>query len=264
MATKNSPAPAAHPLSGRRIAVTGSLAQSGRLCAALRDRGADVLRLPLIRIEPAPDLREFAELVQDAHGYEWIAFTSANGVDVFFEMFYKLYDDAREIGGARFAAVGPATAQRIRDHHFQVDLITEKFHAETLVEIFRKHTDVENVKILIIRSAESGGALMTELSRMGAIADEAVAYRTVPETEDPDGTRERLVKGDADLVVLTSPSAARNFFALKLPLPSGLKFASIGPATTKTLGECGAHAAIEARRHDIPGLVEAITDYFSR
>lgn len=266
MATKNSPAnaPAPRPLSGRRIVVTCSLAQSGRLRAALRDLGADVLGLPLVRIESAPDLREFAELVQDAHGYEWIAFVSPDGVDVFFEMFYKLYDDAREIGGAKFAAADPDTAQRIREHHFHVDLIAKKSHAESLVEAFRGYTDVENVKILIVRPEEAGGALMAELSKMGAIADEAVACRVVPETGDPDGARERLAKGGADLVVFTGPPAARNFFAQKLPLPSVPMFASIGPATTKALEECGAHPAVEAKRHDVPGLVAAITDYFSR
>lgn len=266
MAIKNSSAntPASRPLSGRRIVVTCRLAQSGKLGAALRDLGADVLGLPLTRIAPAPNLREFAELVQDAHGYEWIVFTSADGVDVFFEMFYKLYDDAREIGGAKFAAADPATAQRIREHRFHVDLIAEKFHDEALAEAFRGYTDVENVKILIVHPEEAGGALMAELSKMGAIADEAVAYRNVPETEDPDGARERLVKGGADLVAFTTPAAVRNFFALKLPLPSVPKFASIGPVTTKALEKCGAQASVEAERHDAPGLVAAITDYFSR
>ncbi|MFM8230502.1 MAG: uroporphyrinogen-III synthase, partial [Chthoniobacterales bacterium] len=129
---------AARPLFGRRIVVTRSRAQSGKLSAALRDLGADVYELPLIRREPAPDLREFAELVQDAHGYEWIVFTSANGVDAFFEIFYKLYDDAREIGGTKFASVGAATAQRIKDFHYHVDLVAENFHAESLAKAFKK------------------------------------------------------------------------------------------------------------------------------
>jgi uroporphyrinogen III methyltransferase/synthase len=254
----------ARPLAGRRIVVTRSRAQASKLSAALRDLGADVYEMPLIKREPPPDLREFAELVQDAHTYEWIVFTSANGLDVFFEIFDKLYDDAREIGGAKFAAVGAATAQRLKERHYHVDLVAENFHAASLAETFRKQTDVENVKILVVRPEETSGELASALSKMGAIVDQAIAYRTVPETEDRTRARERLVSEGADLVVFTSSSTVKNFFALKLPLPSGVKFASIGPVTTRTLKECGARPALEAARHDVPGLVEAIQSYLSR
>ena len=254
----------ARPLAGRRIVVTRSRAQAGKLSAALRDLGADVSEMPLIKREPPPDLREFAELVQDAHAYEWLVFTSANGVDVFFEIFDKLYDDAREIGGAKFAAVGAATAQRLKDRHYHVDLTAENFHAASLAGTIGKHTDVENVKMLVVRPEETSGELAAALSKMGAIVDEAIAYRTVAETDDRTRARERLVSGGADLVVFTSASTVRNFHALKLPLPSGVKFASIGPVTTRTLEEYGARPAVEAARHDVPGLVEAIHHYFAR
>ena len=254
----------ARPLAGRRIVVTRSRAQASKLSAALRDLGADVYEMPLIKRDPPPDLREFAELVQDAHAYEWLVFTSANGVDVFFEIFDKLYDDAREIGGAKFAAVGAATAQRLKERHYHVDLVAENFHAASLTEAFRQQTDVENVKILVVRPEETSGELAAALSKMGAIVDEAIAYRTVPETGDRTRARERLVSEGADLVVFTSSSTVRNFFALKLPLPSGVKFASIGPVTTRTLEEHGARPAVEAARHDVPGLVEAIQSYLSR
>jgi uroporphyrinogen III methyltransferase/synthase len=254
----------ARPLAGRRIVVTRSRAQASKLSAALRDLGADVYEMPLIKREPTPDLREFAELVQDAHSYEWLVFTSANGVDVFFEIFDKLYDDAREIGGAKFAAVGAATAQRLKERHYHVDLVAENFHAASLAAAFRKETDVENVKILVVRPVETSRELASELSKMGAIVDEAIAYRTVAESEDRTKARERLVSEGADLVVFTSSSTVRNFFSLKLPLPSGVKFASIGPVTTRTLEECGARPAVEAARHDVPGLVEAIQSYLSR
>lgn len=254
----------ARPLEGRRIVVTRSRAQASKLSGALRDLGADVCEMPLIKREPPPDLREFAELVQDAHAYEWLVFTSANGVDVFFEIFDKLYDDAREIGGTKFAAVGAATAQRLKERHYHVDLTAENFHAASLAETFRKQTDVENVKMLVVRPAESSGELASALSKLGAIVDEAIAYRTVPETDDRTQARERLTSEGADLVVFTSASTVRNFHALKLPLPSGVKFASIGPVTTRTLEECGARPAVEAARHDVPGLVEAIQRYFAR
>jgi uroporphyrinogen III methyltransferase/synthase len=261
VATEDHALPAARPLSGRRIVVTRSRAQASKLAGALRDLGADVYEMPLIKREPPPDLREFAELVQDAHGYEWIVFTSANGVDSFFEIFDKLYDDAREIGGARFAAVGLATAQSLKQRHYHVDLVAEDFHSDSLAETFRKETDVENVKILVVRPEETSGSLAVNLTKMGAIVDEAIAYRTVPETEDRTRARERFLEEGADLVVFTSSSTVRNFFALKLPLPPNLKFASIGPVTTKTLAEFKTKPSIEAKTHDINGLVDAIAAF---
>ena len=126
------------PLFGKRIVVTRARKQAGKLSSQLRELGADVIELPTIRIEPPSDLREFAELVQDAHSYDWIVFTSVNGVDAFFEMFFKLYDDAREIGGAKIAAIGPATAQRVKDFHLHVDLQPEEFVAEEVVENSRR------------------------------------------------------------------------------------------------------------------------------
>jgi uroporphyrinogen III methyltransferase/synthase len=253
----------ARPLSGCRIVVTRSRAQASKLAAALRDLGADVYEMPLIKREPPEDLREFAELVQDSHCYEWIVFTSANGVDAFFEIFYKLYDDAREIGGARFAAVGAATAQRLKDHHFHVDLVAEDFHSESLAATFRKETDVENVKILVVRPAETSGTLALELTKMGAIVDEALAYRTVPETTDRTHARQRFEQEGADLVVFTSSSTVRNFFALNPKCPKDLKFASIGPVTTKTLSEFKAKPTIEAKQHDINGLVDVILAHYT-
>jgi len=117
------------PLAGRRIVVTRTRKQASALSDQLRDLGAEVIELPTIRIEPPSDLRAFAELVQDAHAYDWIVFTSPNGVTAFFEMFYKLYGDARDIGGARIAAIGPATAQRVRNFHLKVDLQPDEFVA---------------------------------------------------------------------------------------------------------------------------------------
>ncbi|MDB6146603.1 MAG: nasF, partial [Spartobacteria bacterium] len=137
------------PLSGKRIVVTRTRKQAAALTSKLRDLGADILELPTIRIEPPSDLRGFAQLVQDAHGYDWIVFTSPNGVDAFFEMFFKLYDDAREIGAAKIAAIGPATAQRVRDFHLHVDLQPDEFVAEAIVREFERQGGVENLRILL-------------------------------------------------------------------------------------------------------------------
>jgi uroporphyrinogen III methyltransferase / synthase len=251
------------PLSGKRIVVTRTRAQAGVLTEQLRGLGADLIELPTIRIEPPTDVRAFAELVQDSHAYDWIVFTSVNGVNSFFDLFYKLYDDAREIGAARIAAIGPATAQRIKDFRMHVDLQPEEFVAESLAREFKKQGGVENLRILIARAEKARDLLPKELSALGAIVDEGYAYRTVPETRDDSGARRRLLEEGADLITFTSSSTVENFLALGLPWPAQMQVASIGPITSKTARDHGLEVAIEARRHDIPGLVEAIRKFFS-
>ncbi len=247
------------PLRGKRIVVTRTRQQAGVLSAHLKNLGADVFELPTIRIEPPEDLRAFAELVQDAHTYDWLVFTSPNGVSAFFEMFYKLYSDAREIGGVRIAAIGPATAKRVRDFHLAVDLQPSEFVAEAVVEAFKEKVgDVENQRILLARAQEARDVLPRELSKMGAIVDEAIAYRTVPETEDVSGAIARFKAEGADLITFTSSSTAENFMALNLPLPQGLQTASIGPITSATMRTLGLNVDVEATQYDIPGLVAAI------
>jgi len=252
------------PLSGKRVVVTRTRKQAGALSDRLRALGADVFELPTIRIEPPTDLREFAELVQDAHVYDWIVFTSPNGVDAFFEIFYKLYDDAREIGGAKIAAIGPATAQRVRDFRLHVDLQPEEFVAEAVAREFQKQGGVENLRILLARAEKARDVLPRQLSSLGAIVDEGFAYRTVPETRDMSGARRRFLDEGADLVTFTSSSTVENFLALHLPWPKGMLVASIGPVTSKTARDHGLKIDIEARRHDIEGLVEAIRNFLAK
>lgn len=250
------------PLFGKRIVVTRTRKQASALASQLRLLGADVIELPTIRIEPPTDLREFGELVQDAHLYDWIVFTSPNGVDAFFEMFFKLYDDAREIGGAKIAAIGAATALRVREYHLHVDLQPDEFVAEAVVREFRKQGGLENVRILLAHAQKARDVLPRELSKLGAIVDEAFAYRTVPETRDVTGARRRLVEEGADLITFTSSSTVENFLALGLTWPKGMRVASIGPITSKTARDHGLTVDIEARRHDIGGLVESIRKFF--
>jgi len=251
------------PLLGKRIVVTRTRKQASALSSKLRSLGADVIELPTIRIEPPNNLREFAELVQDAHNYDWIVFTSANGVETFFDIFFKLYDDAREIGGARIAAIGPATAQRVKDFHLHVDLQPKEFVAEDVIREFKKQGSIENLKILLVRAEKARDVLPKELSVLGAIVDEAFAYRTVPETHDTSGARQRLAEHWADLITFTSSSTVENFLALGLPWPKGMKVASIGPITSQTARDNDLKVEIEAKHHDIDGLVEAIGDFFA-
>ncbi len=246
------------PLFGQRIAVTRTRKQAGALIEQLRELGADAFELPTIRIEPPVDQRAFGELVAYAHNYEWLIFTSPNGVDAFFEMFYKLYSDAREIGGLRIAAIGPATAERVRSYRFAVDVQPEKYVAEEIIKALQKETSVENVKILLARAEGAREVLATELERLGAIVDEAIAYRTVPETDDVSGGIARLRESGADWITFTSSSTSENFHALNLPWPEGMKTVSIGPITTATMKKLGMPVDVEASVHDIPGVVAAL------
>jgi uroporphyrinogen III methyltransferase/synthase len=252
------------PLFGRTIVVTRTRSQAGVLSRQLTELGADVLELPTIRIEPPTDLRGFAELVQDSHSYDWIVFTSPNGATAFFEMFFKLYDDAREMGPARIAAIGPATGQRVRDYHLKVDLQPEEFVAEAVVREFQKQGGVENLRILLARAEKARDVLPEQLIKLGAIVDQGIAYRTVPETRDRTGARRRLLEEGADLITFTSSSTVENFLALELPWPKGMRVASIGPVTSKTARDLGLHVDVEARRHDIDGLVGAISNFFAK
>src|SRR5881398_983450 len=251
------------PLSGKRIVVTRSRKQASALSGKLRALGAHVFELPTIRIEPPTDLREFSELVQDAHTYDWIVFTSANGVEAFFDIFFKLYDDVREIGGVRIAAIGPATAQHVKDFHLHVDLQPEEFVAEAVVREFKKQGSIENLRILVVCAEKARDVLPKEISAAGAIVDEAFAYRTVPETRDTSGAQRQLAQGGADLITFTSSSTVENFVAFGLPWPKGMRIASIGPITSKTVRDHELNVDIEARRHDIDGLVQAIRELFA-
>jgi uroporphyrinogen III methyltransferase/synthase len=250
------------PLFGKRIVVTRTRKQAGALREGLRNLGADVFELPTIRIEPPRDVRAFAELVRDAHQYDWLVFTSPNGVDAFFEMFYRLYHDARSIGGVRIAAIGPATAARVREFHLHVDLQPTEFVAEAVVEAFEKEGSVENLRILLARAEQARDVLPRRLTELGAIVDEAVAYRTVAEEDETLPGRARFKEEGADLITFTSSSTVENFIALKLPMPASMKTASIGPITSQRMRELGLEVDVEAKAYDIPGLIEAIHRFY--
>jgi len=249
------------PLFGKRIVVTRTREQAGELSKTLRDLGADVIELPTIRIAHPPDKLEFAELVTHAHEYDWLVFTSPNGVERFFDAFFAVYGDARSLGNPRIAAIGNGTAQKIREYRFAVDLIPERFVAEGLIDAFKKE-DIENQTILWVKAAETRDVIGEGLTKMGAIVDECISYQTVAETEDPTGARARLESEGADMITFTSSSTVDHFLALSLDWPDDCVAASIGPVTSETLRKHDLKPTLEAQKHDIPGLAAAIVKYF--
>jgi uroporphyrinogen III methyltransferase / synthase len=252
------------PLFGRRIVVTRTRKQASELSAKLRILGADVYELPTIRVEPPDNLMDFGELVRDVFQYDWVIFTSVNGVDAFFDMFYRLYDDARSVGNVKIAAIGPATAQRIKSFHLSVDLQPKEFIAEAIVDGLLELGSVENLKFLVVRALGSREVLPKRLAELGGIVDEATAYKTVPETNDTSGALERFQSEGADLVTFTSSSTVENFLALKLPWPAQMKTASIGPITSETMRKNGLPVDVEAARYDVDGLVSAVLKLYTK
>ena len=250
-------------LFGKRIIVTRTREQAGGLSKGLSELGADVIELPTIRIEHPEDRQSFAELVTHAHEYNWLVFTSPNGVERFFDAFFATFPDARSLGSPRIAAIGNGTAKKINEYRFAVDLIPERFVAEGLIDAFKKES-VENLTMLWVKAAESRDVIYDGLIKLGAIVDECIAYRTVAETEDPTGAKARLEEEGADMITFTSGSTVDHFFDLGLDWPEGCVAGSIGPVTSEALRKHGIEPAFEANPHDIPGLTKAIVKYFKK
>lgn len=252
------------PLFGKRIVVTRTREQAGELSKQLGGLGADVIELPTIKIEPPKDKLEFASMVADAHTYDWLIFTSPNGVEKFFDAFYATYEDARSLGGPRIAAIGPSTAAKIKEYRFTVDLLPdEKFVAEGLIEALKKQS-IEHQTLLWIKAEETRDVIQDALAEEGAIVDQCIAYRTVPEISDPTGAAAQLKKDGADMITFTSGSTVESFFDMGIDWPEGCEAASIGPVTSRALAKNSQPAATEAASHNIPGLVQAILDHFGK
>ncbi|MFK5921537.1 MAG: uroporphyrinogen-III C-methyltransferase [Verrucomicrobiota bacterium] len=247
------------PLFGKRVIVTRTRRTAGTLSSQLRKLGADIIEIPTTRIEKPTDEMAFGELVMDCHRYDWLIFSSPNGVDRFFKIFYKIYKDAREIGGAKIAAIGPGTAEKIKEYHLGVDLLPKKSVAESLADAFEKMgSSIENLSMLWVRPEKARPVLSQRLNAAGVILDEAIAYRTVSDTDDITGALERFNHEGADIITFTSSSSVEGFLKLKLKLPEQLKIVSIGPATSRTLKAAGLDVDIEAKEHNIDGLIKAV------
>jgi len=251
------------PLSGCRIAVTRTREQAGRLSGRLGELGAEVLEVPTLRIEPPTVIQPLLEAVVGIGEYDWLVFTSPNGVTAFFDTFSKAFLDIRSIGNVRIAAVGPATADRVKERHLAVDVMPEKYLASEVVDAIGKHETVENLRFLLLRAEVANPELPAKLEELGGIVDDVACYRTVPETDEGAGAATALMEEGVDWVTFTSSSTVENFHG-RFDLPAllkkfpGMKTASIGPETSKALKALGVTPTIEAREHNIDGLVAAL------
>lgn len=249
------------PLFGKRIVVTRTREQAGGLSKRLGELGADVIEMPTIKIEPPKDRAEFMESVSESHTYDWIIFTSPNGVEKFFDAFYATYQDARSIGGCRIAAIGPSTEAKIREYRFAVDLLPQKFVAEGLIDAFKEQS-VEHQKMLWVKAEETRNVIYDGLMKLGAIVDSCLAYQTVPETSDPTGAVKKLREEGADMITFTSGSTVQNFFKMGVDWPEGCEAACIGPVTDKAFKAHSGETSVMSEKHDIEGLVTTILKHF--
>jgi uroporphyrinogen III methyltransferase/synthase len=251
------------PLFGQRIVVTRRTEQAGSFAQRLTELGADVLEVPTIKITTPTEKDAIVDCLLELNSYDWLVFTSANGVTSFFDIFFRRFQDLRDLGGARIAAVGPATAAKLRELHLQVDLTPEEFTGQKIAGAFEKFESMENLKVCLLRAEVANRDLPDALQELGAIVDDIAIYKTVPETEDRSGAGERLLADGADWVTFTSGSTVEHFHA-RFNLPKlvekfpRLKLASIGPETTKAIAVLGLKPTLEAKDHTTDGLVAAL------
>ncbi|MEJ5357585.1 MAG: uroporphyrinogen-III C-methyltransferase [Desulfobacterales bacterium] len=250
------------PLFGLRIVVTRAREQASDLLRRLSALGAECLETPAIRIAPPADWRPLDAAIAELPATDWVVFTSVNGVDSFFQRLEAAGRDARALAGVKTAAIGPATAERLRRHGILSDLVPETYRAEAVVEAFRREALSGRI-VLLPRAAEARPVLPRELSALGAVVREVEAYRTLPAETDPRGLLARLEERTLDLITFTSSSTVTHFLDLlppaRLPgLIAGIPCACIGPITAETARRAGLQVAVEAPVYTIEGLVEAI------
>ncbi len=243
------------PLHGRRVVVTRARAQASGLAETLRDLGAEVVELPAIRIEPRIESEEVREAVKSLIEYSLVCFTSPNGVRLLFEAMKEQGCDARALGGATVAAIGPGTARALAAHGIQADVVPERFVAEALVEALEE-VEVRERVVLVARAAEARDILPDALRERGADVDDVALYETVREQPDPEQVE--AAQG-ADYITFTSSSTVTNLVeALGDRFPADARVVSIGPITSLAARATGLRVDVEAERHDIDGLLAAL------
>ncbi len=249
------------PLVGRTLVVTRAASQADGLVSALEALGSSVIRSPAIRVEPPVDPAPLRRVVQSTSDYDWVVFTSANGVDFFTKAAEDLGVDARgALASARLCCVGPVTAAAVEALGLTVEVVPEVHRAEAIVEAIGAREPLRGQRVLIPMAADARPVLAAGLREQGAEVDDVTAYRTVFVEEVGPGILDRMDEG-VDLVTFTSPSTLQSFHRLACGVVVA-DAAVIGPVTADAARELGYRVAVEADPYTIPGLVEAIVRHF--
>jgi len=253
------------PLFGKRILITRARKQASVLVNLLHEQGAEVIEFPTIEIVPPKSWDDMDRAIKGLSTYDWIVFTSVNGVFSFFERLRNKGRDVRDLKGIKIATIGEQTAKAVEDFGLNVDMVPDDFRAEGVIEGF-KETDIKGRKILIPRAKEAREILPLELERMGAEVDVVAAYETKkPDSKEIEEVREMLKKGRIDIITFTSSSTVKNFLSMlgrDTKTFAGPVVACIGPITAEPLKELGIEPEIICRKYTIEELVREIVDYF--
>jgi uroporphyrinogen III methyltransferase / synthase len=254
------------PLLGKKILVTRARNQASTMIKLLCDLGAECLEFPIIKVVPPDEFSALDDAVQRLTDYDWIIFTSVNGVIFFFERLFTLNKDIRALHHIGTATIGPATAEKLFEYGLKSDIMPANYRAEAVVEAFLDK-NLSGKKVLLPRAAEARPLLPAELRKMGAQVDEITAYLTRKEQSDADDLIARLHAKGIDLITFTSSSTVKNFKAILPPadiqkLLDGVTIACIGPITAETARQLGFSVHIIAESYTIPGLCEAILQYY--
>jgi uroporphyrinogen III methyltransferase/synthase len=238
------------PLFGKRVVVTRARDQASELKRMLEESGAQVLQFPTIRIAPPLSWESLDRAIHTR--YDWLVFTSVNGVRFFFERLYAAGKDVRALAGTKIAAVGSVTADDLRARGINPDVVPERFISTELLPLLAE--DQHGVRTAVIRAEEGRDELIHELRRRGGEVDLAVAYRNVAEDVDP------AELGEFDVVTFTSASTVDRFF--EKATPGRALLASIGPATSDAIRRHGREPDIVANEATIQALHDAVVSAF--
>ncbi|MCZ6672525.1 MAG: uroporphyrinogen-III C-methyltransferase [Verrucomicrobia bacterium] len=253
------------PLFGKRIAITRTRQQSSELMHRLHQLGADVLELPLIKVSAAVDEQVKKDVFFELGSYDWIVFSSPNGVRYFFKEFFSEYKDVRSMGFMRIAAVGPATVKEIEQFHLEVEIMPEKHTGADLAEALIGTDSIEHSKVLVVKGNLGSDDLIKPLEEKWAIVDRFEVYKTEASDLSENAAAEKFRQLGAHGITFTSGSTVRSFVkqAKALQLEEGAetpKTFSIGPVTSKLMKEMHVPLVREAKESTLDGLIVAIVE----
>jgi uroporphyrinogen III methyltransferase/synthase len=246
------------PLFGKRVVVTRATQQAHALSEKLHELGADVIEMPSTQIARL-DLSPLRQAIERLPGYAWLILTSQNAVAIFWEQLLGERKDARALAGLKVAAVGPATAGALLEHGIAVDVVPERFVAESLLESLRSRDDVAGKKILYVTGEGSREVLPQGLRELRADVEVVEAYRSIPDGQGAERLARTIEAGTLDLATFTSASAVRGYVdAIGEDLAKQIGAVSIGPQTSEALREAGIEVRAEAKESTLDGLVAAV------
>ena len=254
---------ASQPLSSRRIAITRAREQSADLAAKLSALGAELVELPLITVSKHIDKEILHEVLSELGTYDWIVFTSANGVRYFFDEFHRIYDDIRSLGLLRFAAVGDTTARAITEQHIKIECQPKLATAEALADALIATGSLDSAKVLVITGNLNRDDLVQKLEEARAIVDRLQVYQTEKTDLSSEPVAADFRAKGADAILFASSSAVQSFVdqakSLKLAKDAKRPLAgSIGPQTSDAMKTVGMPIDFEAKTPSLDALVEAL------